>query len=146
MTNNFNSNPLYLNLKDKLKAKYKNNLEDNDGYIIIYHKSMAFAVEPYEYEDNAVSVFGGLIYVDTYDMGEVRTYNDAYQIDEFPLLTEEDVNHFMEEITYLVQSCDADKRVTKIMKAVDKLRNILEDDNYDRDFVIDYFHSVFGMY
>ena len=46
MTNNFNSNPLYLNLKDKLKAKYKNNLEDNDGYIIIYHKSMAFAVEP----------------------------------------------------------------------------------------------------
>ena len=146
MTSNFNSNPLYLNLKDKLKAKYKNNLEDNDGYIIIYHKSMAFAVEPYEYEDNAVSVFAGLIYVDTYDMDEVRTYNDAYQIDEFPLLTEEDVNRFMEEITYLVQSCDADKRVTKIMKAVDKLHNIIEDDNYDREFVIDYFHREFGMY
>ena len=152
MTNNINADPLYIKLKDKLKAKYKNNFEDKDDYIIIYHKSMAFYIEPYDYIepcdgcDSPVSVFAGLSYVDTYDMGEVTSYNDYFQIDETPLLTEQDVDDFIEEFSYLVQTCDVDKRVTKIMKAVDKLHNILEDDNYDRDFVIDYFHSVFGMY
>ena len=121
---------MYSLLLTKLNDIYKkkNNIEDNNDYIIIYNKSMAFYVEPYEYDDNSVSVFAGLSYVDTYDMGEVREYNDFYQIDEFPLITEEDVNNFIEEFTYLVQTCDADKRVTKIMKMLDKIDNSIDRD------------------
>lgn len=136
MTSNFNSNPLYLNLKDKLKAKYKNNFEDKDEYIIIYHKSMAFYIEPYDGYNSPISVFAGLSYVDTYDMGEVTSYNDYFQIDETPLLTEQDVDDFIEEFSYLVQTCDADKRVTKIMKMLDRIYNSI-DREMDWDFLND---------
>lgn len=136
MTNNINADPLYIKLKDKLKEKYKNNFEDKDDYIIIYHKSMAFYIEPYDGYDSPVSVFAGLSYVDTYDMGEVISYNDFFQIDETPLLTEQDVDDFIEEFSYLVQTCDADKRVTKIMKMLDKINNSL-DREMDWDFLTD---------
>lgn len=134
MTNNINADPLYIKLKDKLKKKYKNNFDDKDDYIIIYHKSMAFYIEPYEGYDCPVSVFAGLSYVDTYDMGEVTSYNDYFQIDETPLLTEQDIDDFIEEFSYLVQTCDADKRVTKIMKMLDRINNSI-DRELDWDFL-----------
>ena len=142
---NFKENKMYKLLLSKLNNIYKkkNNIEDKDDYITIYNKSMAFVVEPYEYDDNSVSVFAGLNYVDTYDMGEVTSYNDYYQIDEFPLLTESDVDNFIEEFTYLVQSCDADKRVNKIMKMLDKLNNSI-DRSIDWDFLNDALNLFFN--
>jgi hypothetical protein len=141
MTNNINAAPLYIKLKDKLKKKYKNNFEDKDDYIIIYHKSMAFYIEPYEGYDSPVSVFAGLSYVDTYDMGEVTSYNDYFQIDETPLLTEQDIDDFIEEFSYLVQTCDADKRVTKIMKMLDRIN-----DSIDRELDWDFLNDALRYY
>jgi hypothetical protein len=141
MTNNINAAPLYIKLKDKLKKKYKNNFEDKDDYIIIYHKSMAFYIEPYEGYDSPVSVFAGLSYVDTYDMGEVASYNDYFQIDETPLLTEQDIDDFIEEFSYLVQTCDADKRVTKIMKMLDRIN-----DSIDRELDWDFLNDALRYY
>lgn len=141
MTNNINADPLYIKLKDKLKKKYKNNFEDKDDYIIIYHKSMAFYIEPYEGYESPVSVFAGLSYVDTYDMGEVTSYNDYFQIDETPLLTEQDVDDFIEEFSYLVQTCDADKRVTKIMKMLDRIN-----DSIDREMDWDFLNDALRYY
>ena len=140
---NFKENKMYKLLLSKLNNIYKkkNNIEDKDDYITIYNKSMAFVVEPYEYDDNSVSVFAGLNYVDTYDMGEVTSYNYYYQIDEFPLLTESDVDNFIEEFTYLVQTCDADKRVTKIMKMLDKI-----DQSIDRDVDWDFLNDALRYY
>ena len=143
---NFKENKMYELLLSKLNNIYKkkNNIEDKDDYIIVYNKSMAFIIEPYEYDDNNnVSVFAGLNYVDTYDMGEVTSYNDFFQIDEFPLLTESDVDSFIEEFTYLVQTCDADKRVTKIMKMLDKLNNSI-DRSIDWDFLNDALNLFFN--
>lgn len=135
---NFKENKMYQLLLTKLNSIYKkkNNIEDMGDYIIVYNKSMAFAIEPYEYDDNAVSVFAGLNYVDTYDMDKVTSYNDYFQIDEFPLLTESDVDDFIEEFTYFVKSCDADKRVNKIMKMLDKINDSIERD-IDEDFLND---------
>jgi hypothetical protein len=141
MTNNINADPLYIKLKDKLKKKYKNNFEDKDDYIIIYHKSMAFYIEPYEGYESPVSVFAGLSYVDTYDMGEVTSYNDYFQIDETPLLIEQDIDDFIEEFSYLVQTCDADKRVTKIMKMLDRIN-----DSIDREMDWDFLNDALRYY
>ena len=140
---NFKENKMYELLLSKLNNIYKkkNNIEDKGDYIIVYNKSMAFVVEPYEYDDDLVSVFAGLNYVDTYDMGEVTSYNDFFQIDEFPLLTESDVDDFIEEFTYLVQTCDADKRVTKIMKMLDKI-----DKSIDRDVDWDFLNDALRHY
>ena len=136
---NYKENKMYELLLLKLNSIYKkkNNIEDKGDYVVIYHKSMAFYIEPYEYvDDNSVSVFAGLSYVNTYDMGEVRSYNDYFQIDEFPLLTESDVDNFIEEFTYLVQSCDADKRVNKILKMLDKVDYAIDRD-MDWEFLND---------
>lgn len=147
MTNNINADHLYIHLKNKLKEKYRNNFEDKDDYIIIYHKSMAFYIEPYDYidtcdgYDSPVSVFAGLSYVDTYDMGEVTSYNDYFQINETPLLTEQDVDDFIEEFSYLVQTCDADKRVTKIMKMLDRI-----DNSIDREMDLDFLNDALRYY
>ena len=108
---------------------------------------MAFYVEPYEYiepyegYDSPVSVFAGLSYVDTYDMGEVTSYNDYFQIDETPLLTEQDIDDFIEEFSYLVQTCDADKRVTKIMKMLDRIN-----DSIDRELDWDFLNDALRYY
>lgn len=142
---NFKENEMYQLLLTKLNSMYKkkNNIEDKGDYIMIYNKSMAFYVEPYEYEsnDNTISVFAGLLYVDTYNMGEVRTYNDFFQIDEKVLKTEEDVDDFIEELTYLVKTCDADKRVTNILKMFDKIDNFI-----DRSIDFDFLHEAYTYY
>lgn len=141
---NFKENKMYNLLLSKLNNIYKkkNNIEDKGDYIMIYSKSMAFAIDPYEYDDEAIAVFAGLNYVNTYDMDEVTSYNDYYQINEFPLLTEEDVDNFIEEFTYLVQTCDADKRINKIMKMLDKINDSIDMD-MDGDFLNDAFRYYF---
>lgn len=141
---NFKENKMYNLLLSKLNNIYKkkNNIEDKGDYIMIYSKSMAFVIDPYEYDDEAIAVFAGLNYVNTYDMDEVTSYNDYYQINEFPLLTEEDVDNFIEEFTYLVQTCDADKRINKIMKMLDKINDSIDMD-MDGDFLNDAFRYYF---
>lgn len=136
-------NEIYNLLLTKLNGIYKkkNNIEDKGDYIMVYNKSMAFAIEPYEYDDDTVSVFAGLNHINTYDMDEVTAYNDYYQIDEFPLLTESDVDNFIEEFTYLVQSCDADKRINRIMKMLDKIN-----DSIDRDIDGDFLNDALRYY
>ena len=131
-------------LLSKLNGIYKkkNSVEDCGDYIMVYNKSMAFVVEVYDYDDNRTFVYSGLNYVDTYDMGQVTSYNDHYQIGELPLMTDEDVDKFIEEFTYFVQTCDADKRVTKIMKMLDKIDNSIDRD-IDRDFLNDVIRHYF---
>ena len=140
---NYKENKMYQLLLSKLNNIYqkKNNIEDNNDHIIIYNKSMAFYVEPYDYDDGMISAFAGLHYVDTYDMGKIESYNGFYEIDETPLKTEEDVDNFIEELTYLVKTCDADKRVNKILKMFDKI-----EDAIDKDIDFDFLHDSFNYY
>lgn len=137
-------NNMHEQLLSKLNGIYKkkNSVEDCGDYIMVYNKSMAFVVEVYDYDDNTTFVYAGLNYVDTYDMGQVTSYNDHYQIGELPLMTDEDVDKFIDEFTYLVQTCDADKRVTKIMKMLDKIDNSIDRD-IDWDFLNDAFRHYF---
>ena len=138
-----NTNNMHKLLLSKLNNIYKkkDSVEDCGDYIMVYNKSMAFVVEVYDYDDNTTFAFAGLNYVDTYDMGQVTSYNEHYQIGELPLMTDEDVDNFIEEFTYLVQTCDADKRVTKIMKMLDKIN-----DSIDRDTDWDFLNDAFRYY
>lgn len=139
-----NANITHKLLLSKLNNIYKkkDSVEDCGDYIKVYSKSMAFVVEVYDYDDNTTYAFGGLNYVDTYDMGQVTSYNEHYQIGELPLMTDEDVDNFIEEFTYLVHTCDADKRVTKIMKMIDKINDSIDRDT-DWDFLNDAFKHYF---
>ena len=139
-----NTNNMHKLLLSKLNNIYKkkNSVEDCGDYIMVYNKSMAFVVEVYDYDDNTTFVFAGLNYVDTYDMGQVTSYNEHYQIGELPLMTDEDVDNFIAEFTYLVKTCDADKRVTKIMKMLDKINDSIDRDT-DWDFLNDAFKHYF---
>lgn len=139
-----NTNNMHKLLLSKLNNIYKkkDSVEDCGDYIMVYNKSMAFVVEVYDYDDNTTFVFAGLNYVDTYDMGQVTSYNEQYQIGELPLMTDEDADNFIEEFTYLVHTCDADKRVTKIMKMLDKINDSIDRDT-DWDFLNDAFKHYF---
>ena len=145
MTFNFKTNPLYLNLKDKLKTKYKNNFEDKDDYINIYHKSMTFVVEPYDEDANSFYLIGALNNIELYN-GDTQVYNNNFTLDDWLIKTEEDVDEFLYEFNFMVLDTDADKRCVRIMKAIDKLHEMVGYNNFDREFVVEYFHSVFGMY
>lgn len=57
MTDIFKANPLYIQLKELLKTKYKHNFEDKDDFIYIYHKSMIFCIEPYSCNDTDPNTF-----------------------------------------------------------------------------------------
>lgn len=139
-----NTNNMHKLLLSKLNNIYKKkgSVEDCGDYIMVYNKSMAFVVEVYDYDDDTTYAFSGLNYVDTYDMGQVTSYNEHYQIGELPLMSDEDVDNFIEEFTYLVQTCDADKRVTKIMKMLDKINDSIDRDT-DWDFLNDAFRHYF---
>ena len=139
-----NANIIHKLLLSKLNNIYKkkDSVEDCGDHIMVYNKSMAFVVEVYTYDDNTTYAFGSLNYVDTYDIGQVTSYNEHYQIGELPLMTDEDVDNFIEEFTHLVQTCDADKRVTKIMKMLDKINDSIDRDT-DWDFLNDAFRHYF---
>jgi hypothetical protein len=146
MTYDYKTNPLYLNLKDKLKAKYKSDFEDKDDYDVIHYKSMTFVIEAYDdTRPNTFSVIGGLNSIELYD-GDTQVYNEAFTLEEWLIKSEKDVDSFLDEFNFMVKDADADKRCVRIMKAVDKLYDMVDDDRFDRDFVIDYFHNVFGIY
>jgi intein-encoded DNA endonuclease-like protein len=147
MTDNFKTTPLYLQLKEQLKTKYKHNFEDKHDFIYIYHKSMVFYIEPYSYNDtdpNTFEVLAGLNKVELCD-GDTEAYNYEFQTPECCISTEEDVNNFMYELEFMIKTCDADKRCNKILKAVDKLQTLIDDNNYDRDFLIETLCNTFDL-
>lgn len=145
MRDSFKTNPLYIKLKDRLKEKYKNNFEDNDDFIFIYHKSMTFCVEAYEGDTpDSFIVIGALNSIELSD-GDTRIYNDLFTLHDMTISTEDDIDIFLDEFCFMVKDTDADKRCVRILKAIDKLRDMIGDDSYDRDFLIDSFHNEFGM-
>lgn len=147
MTDNYKISPLYVQLKELLKTKYKYNFEDKDDFIYIYHKSMTFYVEPYSYNDtdpDTFEVLAGLHKIELYD-GETEAYNYEFQTPECCISTEEDINNFIYELEFMIKTCDADKRCNKILKAVDKLQTLIVDNNYDRDFLIETLCNTFDL-
>ena len=142
MTFNYKTNPLYIKLKEMLKEKYKHNFEDKEDFFHIYHKSMTFYIEPFDdTRPNTFSIIAGLNNIELYD-GDTQAYNDEFQTPECLIQKEEHLNDFMYELDFLIKYCDAEKRCIKILKALDKINDLLHN-NYDRDFLIEAFHIQF---
>ena len=72
-------------------------------------------------------------------------YNDEFQVDDFTIQTENDVDDFITEFKYLVDTCDADKRINRIWKSVVKLYDMVEDNDSDRNFLISQLCEVFDL-
>ena len=143
MTFNYKTNPLYIKLKEMLKEKYKHNFEDKEDFFHIYHKSMTFYIEPFDdTRPNTFSIIAGLNNIELYD-GDTQAYNDEFQTPECLIQKDEHLNDFMYELDFLIKYCDAEKRCIKILKALDKINDLLHN-NFDRDFLIEAFNKEFN--
>lgn len=144
MTTDFKTNPLYFQLEDKLKKLYKYNFEGMDDFFYVYHKSMTFFIECFDENPNTFTITGGLSNVETVD-GPTSAYNDEFILPDFVIEKEKDVDDFIEEFNWMVKGCDADKRINKIYKAVEKLNALVEDNNFDRDFTCELLYRYFDI-
>ena len=146
MTRHYKDNQLYKSLVDKLKKVFKNNVEINcdDEFITVKKKSLIFCIEPYDENENVFTLYSSLQWTETIDRS-VWEYNDEFQVADFTIQTENDVDDFITEFKYLVDTCDADKRVNKIWKSVIKLYDMVKDNDSDRNFLISQLCEVFDL-
>lgn len=144
MTEFYKTNPLYHRLKDKLKSIYKHNFEGMDGYFNIYNKAEVYCVEIYDGNSDVFYINAGLHSIELYD-GNTQAFNEEFTLPDFTVENEEDIDNFIEEFNYLVKSCDAGKRCNKIMKAVEKLNQMVEDMPSDMDFLVETLYKTFWL-
>lgn len=144
MTEFYKTNPLYIKLKDELKYIYKHNFEGMDGFFYVYNKSETYCIEVYDNNSDSFIVMAGLHLIELYD-GNTQAYNEEFTLPDFTIENEQDIDNFIEEFKYLVKSCDAGKRCNKIMKAVEKLNQMVEDMPSDMDFLVETLHKTFWL-
>ena len=144
MTEFYKTNPLYIKLKDELKTIYKHNFEGMDGFFYVYNKAETYYIEAYDNNSDSFIVMAGLHSIELYD-GNTQAYNEEFTLPEFTIENEQDIDNFIEEFNYLVKSCDAGKRCNKIMKAVEKLNQMVEDMPSDMDFLVETLHKTFWL-
>ena len=135
------------------KKNFKNGtviVDADDKYDMwdIYYKGVHFVLEFWEHqnEDYVWALFNAQN-VEMYDMQDIDVCSYGYQIDDFLIQNEEDIDSFIEEVIDCLKNCYIAKNINKICNSVEKLVNMVKNlDGYGNEDVLSQVLRSYDLY